>query len=178
MTKTGNAIIFGVGTIVIAAATWLAFEKPVPAPLPPPPADASVADTAGVLPQTQDGTPGASALPPAGKIVIHFLAPTSTSQLIEGISYDIRWSKPAGVTGQLYLVNAVTGGVVGWVEQNIGPSQTLFPWDARSVFVSALSPVAKNVLPGEYVLKLSFPSAQVPPVTSAAFSITATTTTE
>ena len=196
--REGKVILIG-GAVVLVVATWFAFRKPASPVLP-----GTNENSAGISSSTAatsagdatgtSGTPvGSDALaneigrkgggttapiasaPP--RILVSFTAPTSSSILVIGNSYDITWNKPAGRTGQLYLVAATSGVIVGWVEQSIGPAQVMFPWKARSVFTGSTSPVSKDVLPGEYILKLWFDSPQVPIAASAPFMIVATTTT-
>lgn len=189
----GNKVILWGGIVIVALATWFAFTPPS-APLLPAFMITGTSSSSGVALADPPAAatdnealahPGA-VIPPAttsggagGKIIsIHFMSPTSSSELVIGAPYDITWSVAGGIEGQLYLVDAGTGRVVGWIEQHIGPAQVMYPWDARSVFVSATSPAAKDITPGNYQLRMSFSSPQVKAAESAVFTIVATTTTE
>jgi len=173
----GNKAVLFCGIVVVAAATWFAFTPPTVPQLPfsttptpdnsaetaiPPSMPVAVADTAA----------------PAKTIHIRFTSPTSSSVLVIGTSYDITWDVPGGLHGQLSLVDAGTGQVVGWIEQSVGPAQVMYPWTVRSVLVNGTSAAAKDIAPGRYQLRVTYPSAQVPEAESAAFEVVAATPTE
>ncbi len=108
---------------------------------------------------------------------ITMISPTSNAVWSIGQQHTIQWNQPGGVTGQLSLVNASDGTIAGWIQQNIAPTQTYFVWDARSVYVSSISSAGRDVVPGEYLVKLTYDAPDVSSAVSAPFWITAATTT-
>lgn len=178
---SGGKIAAVLVVIAFAIVTWLAFRTPTQPTLPMAATTTTASATASgtIVGSTTVKAAVAAAAPapqaPAKQhlIIIAITSPTSSDQWTIGAENTISWSKAAGITGQLYLVNATSGVIAGWIQQNIAPNQTYFPWNARSVFLSHTSPAGKDVLPGEYVIKMLFASPDVPPVVSAPFFIIA-----
>jgi hypothetical protein len=173
----GNKITIVVGLGILAIATWFAARPPAPATigLVSTPTSTSAAANPATLPPTTSALISSSSQKPkpAAVTIITLTSPVSGAQWTIGQTNTISWNKPSGVTGQMWLVNATTGVVVGWILQNVGAAQLYFPWDAREVFVSDTNPSGKDVMPGRYIIKMSFISPNVPPVTSAPFTIVA-----
>lgn len=186
MKKIGQEkIIITVGLVALAAATWLALRTPT-APALPVATMATSSQTMAEATTTSGGNSNTSTKPvtssgPAvtsggGKtnyIRITITDPVANTQWVIGKQNTITWSKAAGSTGQMYLVNAATGVVVGWIQQNVAPGQTYFPWNTRDLSLSRTNPGGKTVVPGEYIIKMSFASPEALPATSAPFTIVA-----
>ncbi len=159
-----------IGLGIFAIATWFASRPPAL-----PAASLAAATAASSTPVTplpaaqikKNNVAGGA----AAVISITLTGPTSGAQWAIGTQHTISWNKSAGVTGQMYLVNATSGAIVGWIQQNVAPKQVYFPWNTRDVFLSGTNPAEKDVLPGKYVIKMSFTAPNVPPAVSAPFFI-------
>jgi hypothetical protein len=162
-----STIILAAALAIFAIATWLALQTPSAPSLPPNASSSTTTSGIGITtaPQPQPGTDHLT--------IINITNPTSSTRWVIGKQNTITWSKAGGITGQMYLVNATSGAIVGWIQQNIAPNQTYFPWSTDDVFLSHTNPTKKNILPGEYIIKMSFESPNVLPVISAPFFITA-----
>lgn len=185
-TNTKRALVFVLGAAIFATATWFAFKPPSSPPLA-----ASILDDASTTPATTTPSATLTVVPSktstvavavaanspkaAAKIVIEITSPASDAQWVVGTENSITWNKAAGSPGQIYLVDAASGVVVGWVQQAIGPAQTFFPWDTRDLFLSQTNPLTKDVAPGKYILKMTFLSPGVESAVSAPFWIVAPT---
>lgn len=112
------------------------------------------------------------AAPKAAAIAI--TSPASNAQWIFESQHTIQWSRAAGApNGTISLLNASTRAVVGWIQQQIVPQQTSFPWNTRDLFVGLVSPLKEDVLPGNYRIGLTFDSPSILPVVGPVFSIIA-----
>ncbi|MBM3256830.1 MAG: hypothetical protein FJY98_00665 [Candidatus Liptonbacteria bacterium] len=69
-------------------------------------------------------------------------------------SHLVKWSKSPGVSGSLYLVNAMTKSVVGWISPTITPEQTSYSWDTQYLNISRTDPSRKEILPGRYIIRM------------------------
>lgn len=121
-------------------------------------------------PQPESQTPSPTPAAPSGKVTppaapigsnivpstVHIVTPAPSAQWLQGMSGDISWDKATGIPGAIYLVNAGDGSLVGWISQQVIPSQTKYEWNARDVFVSRTSPEKKTVLAGQYMIKVKF----------------------
>lgn len=107
----------------------------------------------------------------AGAAPIAFMTPTAGSQWIFQKQHTISWSRASGYPGSLVLLNASTGATVGWIEQQIGTAQDIFPWDTQNVFPSQTNPTKKDILPGNYRMELIFSSPTDRIVTGPVFSV-------
>jgi hypothetical protein len=70
-------------------------------------------------------------------------------------------------------MNASTGAIAGWIEQEILPNQTGFSWNTRDIFLSKTSPLKKDVTVGAYRIIVSFDSPSKPAAVSSIFNIIA-----
>jgi hypothetical protein len=177
-----NRIAIAVGLAIFAVATWFAARPPVPPPLPE-----DVTTTASSSPGGTSSSPLSAlsaVVPPSATkpgatkniVTISITSPTSGAKWVIGSENTISWSKAAGVTGQMYLVNATSGTVAGWIQQNIAPGQIYFPWNTRDLSLGETNPQGKNVTPGTYFIEMKFSSPSVPFAESVAFMIVATAT--
>ncbi|MEK9183828.1 MAG: cupredoxin domain-containing protein, partial [Patescibacteria group bacterium] len=71
----------------------------------------------------------------------------------------IKWNNATGYTigliGGIYLVNAQTKEIAGWIVSGLNHNQTSQLWDTRSVFLSKNSPVKKDIQTGSYIIKVA-----------------------
>jgi len=96
----------------------------------------------------------------------------ANDQWVSTIQHTIQWNRASGApNGTISLVNAATGAVVGWIQQQILPTQTTFPWNTRDIFMTKTGPLKEDVAPGQYRIVLTFNSPSDPPVTGPIFSI-------
>jgi hypothetical protein len=83
----------------------------------------------------------------------------------------IQWSREAGVTGQIELLNASTKNLVGVILNEIGTHQTSYSWNTRDIYLSRTSPSKTTVTPGRYLIKISFDGNNLSPITSQPITI-------
>lgn len=127
---------------------------------------------AGTTPLGKAGVPAAKPAPrtlPAPSSIA-FVSPSSGDRWIVNRQHVISWSKAAGVTGGIYLIDASTKQTVGWIISNTGSQQTSYAWDTQSVFIERGSALKKTVGSGVYLLKMKLDNSQAGPQ-SAQFSI-------
>lgn len=201
MQNRKNIIFIAVVAILLILLAWFVFQSPqatAPAvPNQPAQATSSVAPNGGV--QTVSNSVGsaktgtASANPPvsssagqttsvAGSIgVDSVLAPVAGDQWIIGQTNVVQWKRATGVAGSVYLVTAAdpsnpswqAGVTAGWLIQQTNSGDTSFSWNTRDLYVSHTSAIKKDVSPGQYVIKINFTSPEWPTISSAPFSIVA-----
>jgi hypothetical protein len=158
-------IVIGLVVVLWAALTWLVFRAPFFShSLSAISAQEGVSTT-----ESQDGTISSGKTSPDAPIVITF--PSRGIQWIVGETSTIRWSKAAGVTGGIYLVDATTGAEGGWIVGSILPDQTAVAWNGREVFPTRSSRLGKAIPPGNYVMKIKFDLPKAPSPASATFSL-------
>ncbi len=173
------ALIFGLILIIaVALAVWHGASRPAPTTAPAGGTATSSAATATGTPATASATgirrtPTATGTPTpsAPANLISFTSPAAGTQWIFQNQHIIAWSRPAGSPGSLVLLGPTTNSVIGWIEQNIDLTQSSFPWNTQSVFLSQTSPLKKNILPGNYRVAITFASPNLPVVISPVFSI-------
>jgi plastocyanin len=102
---------------------------------------------------------------------ITFVAPAADAQWTFNDQHTIQWSKASGSPGTITLLDATTGAVVGWIQQQILGTQNTFTWNTRDVFVSKVSPQTANIAPGRYRIAISFLSPRDPEIVSSVFSV-------
>lgn len=85
-----------------------------------------------------------------------FVSPMGGEEWEIGKLHTIKWNMEAGAIGQIYLVDAVSKQVVGWINSETGLHQTSYNWDTRSVFVSRYSGLKKDLMVSRYMLKIKF----------------------
>ncbi|HVN67269.1 MAG TPA: hypothetical protein VMT55_02780 [Candidatus Sulfotelmatobacter sp.] len=101
-------------------------------------------------------TTGNSKSAPATRSTLNFAVPLSNDQWAIGVSHLIAWNKPAGVTGGLYLADASTKKLVGWILPNTTVRQTSYDWDTRDVSITRTGGTRQPLTPGTYVVRLMF----------------------
>jgi plastocyanin len=157
---------FGAGVRQPAGTAPEAGQPPSAAPTQAPPSAPSPTTTPPPTPATK----------PATKSSISIISPAASDKWVLGQSHTIQWSKEAGVTGSIYLVNAADGTTVGWINSEINVHQTYYSWNSGEVSLARYSPAKKNIPPGQYVIKIKFDNKVQPEIKSAAFSIIAAST--
>lgn len=93
---------------------------------------------------------------PGRAITIHLMTPISDSVWKIGGANSITWDTPAGITGEIDLVNTNTEAFVGVILSETGPNQTSYSWDARSIYLARYSADKKDIVPGTYSIVLHF----------------------
>lgn len=119
--------------------------------------------------KTSAGT-GTKPPAPAPAAAIKVLIPAAGDVLAINHVHNIAWTKPAGFTGYIELINSSTGEVAGVVSANTTVTQDFFPWDTRDVFLSRASSSRTNLNPGSYKLEIIFDRG-LAPIESGVFSI-------
>lgn len=106
------------------------------------------------------------------KGAITFVSPATNDQWILQTTHTIKWNRAAGAPdGTISLIDATTGTVVGWIQQQILPQQTSFSWNTRDIFPSPTGPLKNDVSTGKYRIVLTFNSPNAPRVIGPAFSL-------
>ncbi len=117
---------------------------------------------------------GASNIPalPGPAITINLLTPISNNVWTIGGTNSIAWDTPAGVTGEIDLVNATTKAFIGVILSETGPNQTSYSWDARSIYLARYSADKKDVVPGIYSIRIHFDGNGLGDLVSGPITIT------
>ncbi len=123
----------------------------------------------GATPTTSGPKPSANQLNKTTPLAI--ASPQAGENIVIGQIYTIKWSKESGVKGFVYLSDAATKKVVGWINSETDPHDTSYTWDTRYIFPTRYSPVKNPLQVGKYTVSVGFESAQYPTVTSGIFSI-------
>lgn len=98
---------------------------------------------------------------------IYVISPSAGDKLVLGQNHEIKWSAESGFKGYVYLADASTKEIVGWINSETGPRQTSYAWDTQNLFISRYSPNKKTVGAGNYVIGVGFESKQTPAVSNA-----------
>ena len=105
---------------------------------------------------SKGGSTGPSASLPPKAITINLITPISGNSWTIGQDNSVAWSKAAGITGQIDLVNPQTKALVGVILSETGPNQTSYSWDARYIYAARYSAEKHGVVPGTYAIKIHF----------------------
>ncbi len=97
-----------------------------------------------------------SAIPKVQSQSITFLSPVAGTQWVINQNNIIKWNREPGVTGGIYLVDAITGTLVGWITPTITSHQKEYTWDTRDVLLNRQGGLKKSVAVGRYILKIKF----------------------
>ncbi len=173
--RTALAVIAVLAVAVIVLAVLLFRANKVVAPVTSPQNASGTAPVSALPSSTPSASvpSGPSALPPGSPsptktgsgtsvktpvkpLTISLVSPMPNITWTIGQQNMIAWSNPANVTGQIDLINASTKTLVGVILSQTGPNQMSYAWDARSVYLSRNSPSMKDVLPGTYLVRVSF----------------------
>lgn len=144
--------------------------------------DTAGAPEASQTGQNPDAATGANNQPqnpaPAGStgggvktVAINITNPASGDKWEVGKIHAIKWSKAAGISGGLELVDSATGNSVGWILSQTAANQTSYDWDTKQVAISRNSALGKQVNPGNYIVRLVLDNKSFAPAQSAVFSI-------
>ena len=181
MKLSGNVITLAVGGIILIAATWYASRlpaSPIPsvmltgAPTTTTPAQVPLTPTVPTPPVAGGSKPAAAladAKPSTPSIV--FSSPSENALWLIGVEHTISWDKAGASVGRIALINAATGAIAGWVSENVASVQTSLSWNTRDLFITRTSPLKKDVIPGNYFLKIFFVSPNTLPIVSSPFFI-------
>jgi hypothetical protein len=108
--------------------------------------------------------PGTGTAPQQAPIV--FITPVPGETWTIGTQNPVQWSREGGVSGQIELLDATTLKLVGVILNQIAPHQTSYTWNTRDILLSRTNPLKTTVVPGRYVVKISFDGNNLPPITS------------
>ena len=104
-------------------------------------------------------------------IVYHFVTPPEGDLWKLGAQNIISWNRAGNFSGHLDLIDARTKRTVGVILSQVGTQQTSYTWDTRYLFISRNSPLKTSVMPGTYVITLTYDGNHIPTFTSASFTI-------
>ena len=152
-------------TIIIVTAIYYALKQEQP--------QEQAADTSGREVSTPDKSPSqvkAPSKPSTPQTGIYIVSPTAGEKWVIGQNNTIKWSKEGGFKGFIYLADAATKEIVGWINSETGPHQTSYTWNAQDLFISRYNPNKKTVGAGSYIIGVGFESKEQP-VTSGVFEI-------
>ena len=93
---------------------------------------------------------------PGPSITINLLTPIANNLWTIGQPNPIAWSAAANITGEIDLVDAKTKDFIGVIDSEIGPNQTSYIWDGRSIYLGRYSANKKDVVPGVYSIRIHF----------------------
>lgn len=93
---------------------------------------------------------------PGPSIIINLLTPGANNIWTIGQPNSIAWSNPANISGEIDLVDKTTKAFIGVIISNIGPNQTSYFWDARSIYRARYSADKTDVIPGIYSIRIHF----------------------
>lgn len=114
------------------------------------------------------GAPPVAAPVPSGAIRV--VMPAAGEIWSSEKSHTIRWSREAGYSGGIALLDASSKAVIGWIVQNFSSDQVTYNWDTMGVALTRTNPVKTDVPVGTYVVRIVFDGA-AGAVESAPFSI-------
>ncbi len=104
---------------------------------------------------------------------IHLVTPTANNVWTITRQNLISWDRAGGVTGQIELLDAATYKLVGVILNQIDARQTSYTWNTRDLLMSRTSPAKITVVPGSYVVRISFDGNHLSPITSPTVTIVA-----
>lgn len=93
---------------------------------------------------------------PGPSITINLLTPIANNLWTIGQPNPIAWSNAANISGEIDLVDRTTKAFIGVITSNIGPNQTSYIWDARSIYRARYSADKTDVVPGTYSIRIHF----------------------
>lgn len=115
-------------------------------------------------------TPTPSPSLPTSPSSIKITSPSEGAEWVVNENHVIAWSKAAGLTGGIYIVDASTRAVIGWITSNIVSNQTSYTWDTKDLFLNRGSGLKKGILAGKYIIKIKFDGPK-PEAQSGSFSL-------
>jgi hypothetical protein len=113
-----------------------------------------------------------TAYPAAPSIVINLLTPMANDQWVIGQQNTISWSAYPNITGQIDLLNASDKSVVGVITSETEPHQTSYSWDTRSYNLGRYGGLMKDVVPGSYLIEVTFDGNNLPTLIAGPVIIT------
>lgn len=133
-------------------------------------AENTATSTPTSTPSSTGGTTGTATKPkpaPAPKpSTITFVTPIPGETWTLTANNIIQWSREAGVTGQIELLDAATKNMAGVIIPQTGPHQTSYQWNTRDLLLSRTNPLKTTVVPGRYLIRISFDGNNLSPITS------------
>lgn len=119
---------------------------------------------------SQVKAPSAPSKPAVPQTGIYITSPAAGEKWVIGQNNTIKWSEEGGFKGFIYLANAGTKEIVGWINSETGPHQTSYVWDARDLFISRYNPNKQAARVGNYIIGVGFESKKQPAI-SGVFEI-------
>jgi plastocyanin len=84
------------------------------------------------------------------------LSPRLGDQWVLEQPHTVSWSRPAGVTGEVYLVDAFTNTIAGWINSSTGEKSTSTAWDTKHLALTRSGGLQKIVGQGTYFIRVKF----------------------
>lgn len=156
------------GVVLVAGLVWVIATAPKSqAPQSPSEVASPSGSETAPVPNPVGGTTGG--VPKS----IFLVAPLGGETWLIGQSHTISWTNAAQITGEIALLQAGTKTVVGWINSSTGMTQTSYAWDTKSVSTLRSGGLRKDVVPGNYLIRVKFDSARYPILTSGQIALTA-----
>lgn len=114
---------------------------------------------------SQPPSSGGTVAQAPGSISVVIPAPGETWLL--GKSHSIRWSAEGKDGGGIELLDATTKAVIGWITPSLVAHQATVSWDTQSVLVAKTSPSKKDIVPGNYIMRINFDGPRVSALSSS-----------
>ena len=162
-----------VGLIIFLASNSGPTGTPTPSVTQTPGAPTVESPKTGTSPQSTPGspkTPAPSPTPSTSPSSIKITSPSEGAEWVVNENHTITWSKAAGLTGGIYIVDASTKAVIGWITSNTVSNQTSYTWDTRDLFLNRGSGLKKSISVGKYIIKIKFDGPK-PEAQSGSFSL-------
>jgi hypothetical protein len=166
MNSSNKYIIWGVVVVVIGAVGIWFWRGGSPGTTITPAGTTSTSTDTGA-----PAVPATGASNPPAQIVISITSPAAGDVWKLGATNTITWIKAPGVTGYVYLINAVTKNLVGVITPQIGPQQTSYPWNTEHLSLSRTDPSQKDAVAGTYFVSMGFDGNNLPIISSPTFTI-------
>lgn len=115
-------------------------------------------------------TPTPSPAPSTSPSSIRVTSPSEGAEWVVNENHTIAWSREAGLSGGIYIVDASTRAVIGWITSNVASNQTSYTWDTRDLFLNRGSGLKKGITAGKYIIKIKFDGPK-PEAQSGTFSL-------
>jgi plastocyanin len=174
MTKNNKILTAVVVVVLVIAVVWLIMGNSNQGGTAQPTAGTGTSvspnpGTPGGAPLGTNNPPGAG-VPTSPNVSYLVLSPKLGDQWILEQPHLISWNKPSGVTGAVYLVDAFTNTITGWINSGTGEKATSTSWDTKHIALTRNGGPQKIVGRGTYFIKVTFDRNQGS-IRSNAFSL-------
>lgn len=181
MSDTSKIVIGAAIVVVIIVAIFIyGSRSTTPAPVQTVPSTTANASTTVASTTTgtntgspSTGTPGrvSHPTPVPPPVVITLITPVANDQWQIGATNPISWNPAGNFTGEIDLLDGTTHAFIGVILSQTGPQQTSYGWDTREYYLARYSPLAKEIVPGTYAIRIEFDGNNLPPIISPTFTI-------